>query len=307
MIYPQLLKEGDCIALVATARKVNEEEVNPAIKLLQQWGFKVKIPQGLFAEDNQFAGDDEHRYKILQQELDDEEIKAIWCVRGGYGTVRIIDKLNFDKFKAHPKWIIGYSDITVLHSHIQQNHGIATLHATMPLNISEADLIKQPASISSLHQALTEGVLKYEFKPHPLNREGIAAGEIIGGNLSILYSLCGSESDINTDGKILMIEDLDEYLYHIDRMMQNLKRTDKLTNLKGLIVGAMSDMHDNTIPFGQTAEEIIWDAVKEYNYPVCFNAKFGHIGIENLALPMGITATMEVEKEDYCRLKIGEK
>lgn len=305
MKHPELLKEGDCVALVATARKVNHEEVAPAIELLKRWRLNVKVSENLFKQDNQFAGNDDHRRTMLQEALDDDSIKAIWCARGGYGTVRIIDDLNFEHFKQHPKWLIGYSDITVLHSHINQNYGIATMHATMPLNVTEEIINKNADSIASLKQGLMHGKLEYNFTPHSMNRKGIAEGEIIGGNLSILYSLCGSASDINTDGKILMIEDLDEYLYHIDRMMQNLKRTGKLKNLKGLIVGAMTDMHDNTIPFGKTAEEIVWDAVKEYNYPVCFNAKFGHIGEENLALPMGIESKMEIDTNGNCKLTIG--
>ena len=292
---PIPLKAGDRVAIAATARKVSPQEMEPAIKLLQHWGLEVVIPEGLYAADNQMAGTDSHRAAILQSLIDDNEIKAILCARGGYGTVRILDKLNLTALEQYPKWIIGYSDVTALHCHIHNLLGMETLHATMPINIPhDATAVPYPA-IDSLKQALFAGGCEYNIQcSSTLLRPGKAEGAIVGGNLSVLYSIVGSLSDIDTAGKILFIEDLDEYLYHIDRMMMCLKRSGKLDNLCGLIVGGMSDMHDNAIPFGKTAEEIIWDAVKEYDYPVCMGMPFGHIGMENLALILGRQTTLNI-------------
>jgi muramoyltetrapeptide carboxypeptidase len=280
LIQPPYLKKGDKIGIVATARKISTAEINPAIAVLKSWGLEVVLGNNLFNSDNQFSGTDNERADDLQTLLNDTSVKAIISARGGYGTVRIIDQIDFTTFIKNPKWLIGYSDITVLHSHIH-NMGIETLHATMPINFS-----KNAEALESLRKALFGEKIKYEIEAHPLNKKGIAEGELIGGNLSILYSLSGSISDIDTTGKILFLEDLDEYLYHIDRMMMNLKRAGKLSHLAGLVVGGMTDMKDNTIPFGKTAEEIILDAVREYNYPVCFNFPAGHID-KNVALPFG--------------------
>lgn len=299
MNQPRLLQQGDKVSIVATARKVSLSEMRPAIDLLNSWGLQVILPKGLFEHCNQFAGDDNNRAQMMQEALDNDDIRAIFCARGGYGTVRIIDKLDFTAFVKNPKWIVGYSDITVLHSHIQKHFGIPTLHAIMPINIPEdassAPTSKYPA-IDSLKKALFCGP-QTELHSHSStfpNRRGEASAPIVGGNLSILYSLLASPSDIDTDGKILFIEDLDEYLYHIDRMMQSLKRAGKFEHLKGLIVGAMSDMHDNSVPFGKSAEDIIWDAVKDYTYPVWFNAPYGHIETDNIALCLGSPTRLTV-------------
>ncbi|MBR5028645.1 MAG: LD-carboxypeptidase [Bacteroidales bacterium] len=299
MIIPDFLKQGDKIAIVATARKVSPEEIKPSVDLFRSWGLEVLFDDRLFAADNQFAGNDALRAAILQQYLDNPEIKAIVCARGGYGTVRIIDRLDFTAFAKNPKWIVGYSDVTVLHSHINKNLGISTLHATMPLNIPADATAKSYPAVESLKAALfgkLQGYsgLQLQTPSSVYNRNGVCRGELVGGNLSIIYSLCGSASDIDTDGKILFIEDLDEYLYHIDRMMQNLRRTGKLHNLKGLLVGAMSDMHDNTIPFGKNAQEIVLESVADYDFPVLFCDNFGHVGTQNLALPLGVEVEMAV-------------
>lgn len=294
MTRPDYLVPGDKIAIAAPARKISMEELTPAIRLFESWGLDVMLPEGLFAESNQFAGSDIVRTDLLQSLLDDNTVKAIICARGGYGTARIIDNLDFTKFAAHPKWIVGYSDITVLHSHIHQNYGIETLHATMPINIpTDADMVEF-ASIKTLKAALFGEGLNYCGTCGTIGRKGTAEGLVVGGNLSILYSLCGSPSTINTDGKILFIEDLDEYLYHIDRMMMNLKRNGMLANLAGLVVGQMSDMHDNAIPFGRNVWEIVMDAVKEYDYPVCLNFPAGHNGTGNNALFLGRNAKLSV-------------
>ena len=294
MQTPPYLQKGDCVAIVATARKVAPDEVAPTVALLQSWGLEVVLPDGLYAADNQLAGSDAHRAALLQQQLDDPTVRAVVCARGGYGTVRIVDRLDWTAFLRHPKWIVGYSDVTVLHSHVRRHFGIATLHATMPLNIPADAVSRAYPSTETLRSALFGEPLSYAMPPHELNRLGTASGPVVGGNLSMLYSLCGSPSDIDTDGCILFLEDLDEYLYHIDRMMQNLRRCGRLRNLRGLLVGALSDMHDNAIPFGKSAEEIVREAVADYNYPVCFNAPFGHIGTRNSALPLGLPATLTV-------------
>jgi len=298
MIAPPYLKPGDKVAIVATARKVSFTEMEPAIRVLKAWGLTVITGNNLTAEDNQFAGTDWERASDMQQMLDDPEMRAIFCARGGYGSVRIIDRLDFTRFVASPKWIVGYSDITVFHSHISRHFGIETLHGTMPINFP-IDGSENP-SVSSLRKALFGEEVQYTFPGHPLNRKGPAWGQLIGGNLSILYSLSATASDFETDGKILFIEDVDEYLYHIDRMMMNLKRSGKLGKLAGLIVGGMTKMNDNTIPYGHTAEEIISNAAAEYGYPVCFNFPAGHQD-KNYALIVGREAELSVNENTTLR------
>jgi len=229
----------------------------------------------------------------MQQMLDDDSIRAIVCSRGGYGTVRIIDRLDFTRFRQNPKWIVGYSDITVLHAHIHQLFGIETIHATMPINIRNE---KKDETLKTLMLALSGGPVAYSYPKTPLSREGSAEGLLVGGNLSILYNLMGTGSELDTTGKILFLEEVDEFLYHIDRMMVNLNRAGKLAKLKGLIVGGMSKMNDNAIPFGKNANEIIADAVREYKFPVCFDFPAGHLDT-NLALIMGRNIHLRVGKE----------
>ena len=282
MISPPFLNKGNKVAIVAPARKITMAELQPSIKIIQSFGLDVVYTDSLFAQDNQYAGSDLLRTEELQYILDNEDVKAVFFARGGYGSVRIIDKLNFSKFIKSPKWLIGYSDITVFHNHINKNFGIETLHATMPINFAKNTV----ASVNSLFDILLGKLPSYEFLPHKLNRNGNMEGELVGGNLSVLYSLLGSNSFPDTNNKILFLEDLDEYLYHIDRMMMGLKRAGKLQNLAGLLVGTMTQMNDNTIPFGKTAEQIIFDAVAEYNYPVYFNFPAGHID-NNIAIIMG--------------------
>lgn len=282
MITPNRLQKGDTVAIISTARKISKEELQPALQLLESWGLKAILGKTIDAEENQFAGSDDLRAKDFQQGLDDPNIKAIWCARGGYGTVRIIDKLDFSEFKKNPKWIIGYSDVTVLHSHIH-NLGIETLHAQMCLEIEN----KTPETAESIRKVLFGEDYKIEIeRKDSFASIGNYSGQLIGGNLSVLYSLCGSASEMKTDGKILFIEDLDEMLYHIDRMMMNLKRSGYLKNLKALIIGGMTEMKDNKVYFGKTAEEIIIELVKEYNYTVISNFPAGHIK-DNRALIMG--------------------
>jgi muramoyltetrapeptide carboxypeptidase len=284
MITPPFLQPGDKIAIVAPARKITPAEVEPALMKIREWGFVPVCGEHLYSTDNQFAGTDAERAADFQQMLDDDNIKAILCARGGYGTHRILDKLDFTGFCALPKWIIGYSDVTVLHSFIHQELSIETIHAAMPVNFPLNG--EDNESLLSLHKILTGNSPEYRMPAHPMNRIGESTGLLTGGNLSILYSLRGTPGDVSTEGKLLFIEDIDEYLYHIDRMMINLKMGGKLERLSGLIVGGMSDMRDNAIPFGKTAEEIIAAAVQNYSFPVIFGFPSGHLP-ENLALVLG--------------------
>ena len=292
MIRPNYLQKGDTVAIVSTARKVSKKELIPALVILKNWKLNVVIGTSIEAEEHQFAGNDNLRASDFQEMLDNHKIKAIWCARGGYGSIRMIDLLDFSNFKNNPKWIIGYSDVTVLHSHLHQL-GFETLHAQMPVSIET----KTEACIQSLKSSLfgknTNITIPYEVS----NVMGNAKGVLVGGNLSMLYSLCGSSSSISTKGKILFIEDLDEYLYHIDRMLQNLKRNGMLDQLEGLIIGGMTKMNDNDIPFGQSAEEIILSICDDYNYPIVFNFPAGHIK-DNRALILGRKAELIISKTE---------
>jgi muramoyltetrapeptide carboxypeptidase len=286
MIIPSYLKKGDTVAIVATARKNIEDNLQPAISWLKNWGLEVVIGKTIGLDKNQLAGTDEERAADFQTQLDNPNIKAIWCVRGGYGTVRMIDMLDFTKFKQNPKWIVGFSDVTVLHSHLN-NLGFASIHGIMPVSSKATDEAKE-----SLRKALFGEPLEYTVPCENMNRYGKAKGELVGGNLSILFSLLGSPSAVNCDDKILFIEDLDEYLYHIDRMMMNLKRNGCLESLKGIIVGGMTKMHDNEIPWGMNALEIIDDVTKKYNIPIIYNFPAGHMA-DNHALILGKQVTLE--------------
>ncbi|MBC7384505.1 MAG: LD-carboxypeptidase [Bacteroidia bacterium] len=280
------LEKGDKIAIVATARKINETEITNAVSILKGWGLEVVFAPYLFEEENQYAGNDNIRSKSLQLVLDDPSIKAIFCARGGYGTVRIIDALDFTAFNDTPKWIIGYSDITVLHAHIFTNFKLPSIHAIMAFNMQTERAHNE--SIESLRKVIFAEPNEITFLKHSLNQhEKNVSGILTGGNLSVLYSILGSKSETDLTDKILFLEDLDEYLYHIDRMMQGLKRSGKLKHLKALVVGDMSDMKDNIIPFGKSAYEIIAESISTYNYPVFFGAPCGHER-RNLALMFGV-------------------
>ncbi len=291
LIQPKYLQKNDTVAIVSTARKITFDEILPAIDLLKKWDLNVVVGATIGLEEHQFAGNDTERTADFQKMLNNPKIKAIWCARGGYGTVKIIDNLDFTLFKKHPKWIIGYSDVTVLHSHIQ-NLGFQSLHATMPLNVKK----NTNSSLASLKKSLFGETISYEIESSENNKIGEAKGDLIGGNLSILYSLTGSDSSTNTKGKILFIEDLDEYLYHIDRMLMNLKRNGYFDYLKGLIVGGFTDMHDNDIAFGKNAKEIILDIISEYNFPVVFDFPAGHLK-DNRALIFGRKVSLKVEEK----------
>lgn len=290
MVIPYL-KQGSKVAIAAPARCVTTEEMEYAIHWLEEKGFIPVYDERLFAVHHIFAGDDDFRAAVFQEYLDNEDIDAIWIARGGYGSIRIIDKLDFTHFLQHPKWIIGFSDGTVLHGKLSRL-GIPSLHAAMPFYFAN----KTPEAKQSLFDALMGQALQYEFSTHPQNRIGQMEGEIVGGNLSVLYGMMGSHTFPDLDGKILFIEEVDEYIYHIDRMMRSLKRAGKLAHLKGLIVGGLTQIHDNTHPFGQTAEEVIAEAVSEYDYPVCFGFPAGHFD-DNRTLFFGLKSRVEVTSE----------
>lgn len=263
-----------------------------AVALLQSWGLEVVLGDTVNASYHQFAGDDDLRARDLQRFLDDDSIKAIIAARGGYGVIRMIDKVDFSHFAQHPKWLIGFSDITVLHTHLFGNYQLQSIHGQMPINIPDASA----RSLDTLRKALFGESLNYEFKSHTLNRSGDGNGILVGGNLSLLVTVSGSVSDIDYAGKVLFIEDVGEYLYAIDRMLRNLKRAGKLANLAGLIVGGFTDVKDNDIPFGQTVPEIIMEIVKEYDYPVCFDFPAGHIP-DNCSLILGRSIDLSVQEQ----------
>ncbi|MFV0530732.1 MAG: LD-carboxypeptidase [Flavobacteriales bacterium] len=295
---PQPLKKGDAVIIVSPARKISLEEVQPFICLLEKWGLNVIWGDYLFNSFNQFSGSDQERLADFQNALDHPSVKAILCARGGYGSVRIIDQLNFSKFIQSPKWLIGYSDITVFHQHIHQNFNIATLHATMPIDYKKAT----PESFESLRKALfgeNYNITVNNLPIHNIKKQSkpiLIKGKIVGGNLSIIYSLLGSSSAADSSGKIFFIEDLDEYLYHIDRMMISLKRSGLLENIKALIVGSMSNMHDNSIPFGKNTKEIILDVCRSYDFPVIFDFPVGHAD-DNRALVLNKECQLIIESD----------
>lgn len=289
---PPHLKKGDTVAILATARKIDASTLQPGIKLLESWGLKVILGKTIGKEQNQLAGADWQRATDLQEMLDNPSVKAIWAAKGGYGTVKIVDRVDFSNFKKNPKWIIGFSDVTVLHSHMNQL-GFQTLHAMMAISAPSATT----AAKESLRKTLFGEKLSYSIPFHAFNQLGQAKGELVGGNLSVLYSIQGSISEVDLNNKILFLEDLDEYLYHIDRMMTNLKRNGSLKNLKGIIIGGMTSMNDNDIPWGKNALEIIQECVKDLNIPVAYNFPAGHIK-DNRALILGAIISFEVSKKE---------
>lgn len=289
---PPTLKKGDTVAIIATARKIDASTLQPGIKLLESWGLKVILGKTIGKAQNQLAGADWQRATDLQEMMDDPSVKAIWAAKGGYGTVKIVDRVDFSKFKQNPKWIIGFSDVTVLHSHMNKL-GFETLHAMMAISAPSATT----AAKESLRKVLFGEKLLYTIPHHDFNKLGQAKGELVGGNLSVLYSIQGSVSEVDFKDKILFLEDLDEYLYHIDRMMTNLKRNGSLKNVRGIIIGGMTSMNDNDIAWGKNALEIIQEAVKDLNIPVAYNFPAGHIK-DNRALIMGGIITLEVTEKE---------
>ncbi len=288
---PPYLKKGNKVAITCPAKKL-PGPIDSAIRLLESWGLEVVTGETVTASHHQYAGTDEQRLNDLQRFLDDQSIKAIFAARGGYGTVRIIDDLDFETFKKHPKWLVGFSDITVLHSHIFQNCGIQTIHGQMPLNVPDGT----KPSLESLRKALFGERLIYEVASNPNNKPGISKAVLIGGNLTLLVMMNNSVSEMDFSGKILFIEDVGECFYSVDRMLWNLKRAGKLASLSGLIVGGFTDLKDNDMPFGSSIEEIILEKVKDYDFPVCFDFPAGHLA-DNHALIFGKNVTLNVDPD----------
>ncbi|GAA4382615.1 LD-carboxypeptidase [Hymenobacter koreensis] len=288
---PAPLRSGDQVAIVCTARKASAEELRAAVQVLESWGLRVVLGESVNAEYHQFGGPDELRSRDFQQMLDRPDIRAILVARGGYGTPRIIDQIDFSRFANNPKWIAGFSDITTLNCHLLRL-GHESIHGVMPL------LFHQPggeAALESLRRALFGESVAYTVQPHPLNRPGTAEGELMGGNLSLLQTLTGTPSDCPTAGRILFLEDVEEYLYSIDRMMVHLDRSGKLRDLAGLVVGHFSAPQDNTVPFGFTPEEIIDTYARKYAFPVCYGFPIGHEPT-NMALICGRRARLTVDE-----------
>lgn len=297
LIQPPYLKAGDTVAIVAPSGilKNRQKEVNEAIDLLKSWGLHAIIGEHVYSQDNHFAGTDDERCEDFQNALDNPKISAIWCARGGYGTVRILDKLDFNKFSANPKWLIGYSDITALHSQFH-NKGIESIHALMCTSLTD-DLNDISESIETYRKAVFGEPLSYSLKGSSFNRTGVIVAPLVGGNLTMLHSMLGSKTSIDTSGKILFIEEIGEYKYHIDRMLQSLKRAGYFDNCKGLLVGDMSKMRKNTTLWGSSIEQLILDALSEYDFPICFNMPAGHEK-DNRAMILGRSIKMVVGKEN---------
>lgn len=293
MIIPSSLKKGDTIGIICPAGYMPFDKVETCITTLKSWGFKVVVGKTVGNQFNYFSGTDEERLQDLQTMLDNTNIKAILCGRGGYGLSRIIDNINFTKFKKIPKWIIGYSDITLLHSHINKQLKIATIHSPMAAAFNDDGYKNE--FVTSLQKAMKGSKANYKCLPHQFNKLGVANGELVGGNLCIIAHSIGSKSQYNTKNKILFLEDIGEYIYNIDRMFIQLKRAGILDNLAGLIIGGFTDLKDTTIPFGKDVYSIIQEHIAEYNYPVCYSFPVGH-QIENVALKVGIDFTLNVSK-----------
>lgn len=291
---PPYLRKNDTIGITCPAGYMAMQKVSACIKTLKEWGYRVSVGKTVGSgSDNYFSGTDEERLKEFQEMLDDDGINAILCARGGYGLSRIIDKVRFKKFAKRPKWIIGFSDVTVLHSHLYSNYYVASLHAPMAGAFNDGGF--KSKYVLSLKNVMEGKKENYQCKANPFNRRGEASGELVGGNLSLLTHLIGSDSEVDTNNKILFIEDVGEYIYQVDRMMWQLKRSGKLKKLAGLIVGGFTDMKDTERPFGKTVYEAIYDVIKEYDYPVCFGFPVSH-GKENYALKHGVKHKLKVGK-----------
>jgi muramoyltetrapeptide carboxypeptidase len=295
LVKPAYLKKGDTIIILAPAGKVKDRSaVDPGIELANHWGLVVFFGNHLLSEDNTFAGTDEQRLEDLQKALDDPSIKAIWAARGGYGTIRIIDQLDFSKFMEKPKWVIGFSDVTVLHNKINEL-GYQSVHGQMPLTLNLKDPVQKEA-IQSLHQTLFGKKLQYKIESSAFNRQGESTGQLVGGNLSIVYSMLGSDTNLNMNGKILFIEDVGEALYHVDRMMISLKRAGFFKNCNGVIVGDFKLKENEGNSFGKTLEEIVLEAVDGNDFPVVFNFPAGHLD-DNRSLLLGSYVDLKVSNK----------
>jgi len=291
---PPYLQKGDTIGITCPAGFMAAEKAQACIDTLHEWGYNVMVGKTLGSNSNNyFSATDEERADEMQAMLDDDSINTILCGRGGYGLGRIIDQLDFELFRKKPKWIIGFSDITVLHGHIYSNYKIASMHAPMAGAFNDEAATNE--FIQSLKNAIEGKKAKYECDVHEYNKKGEAVAELVGGNLTLVSHLIGTSSDIKTKGRILFLEDTGEFLYKIDRMLYQLKRSGRLQKLAGLIIGGFSDMTDTDRPFGKTVYEIVQDIVKEYDYPVCYNFPVSH-NKENYALKIGVGYKLKVGK-----------
>jgi muramoyltetrapeptide carboxypeptidase len=289
---PPYLQKGDTIGVVCPAGYMASEKVQTCITTLKEWGYKIKLGKTVGGNSTTyFSGTDEERVNDFQQMLDDDDVKAVLCGRGGYGTGRIIEQIRFKKFKNNPKWIVGYSDITVLHSHIYSNYYIATLHSPMAGAFNDNGFSNE--YVLSMKNALEGKPTSYSLPCSEYNRKGDEEGELVGGNLALLAHLVGTDSDLKTKGRILFIEDVGEQLYNIDRMMHQLKRSGKLEKLNGLIFGIFSDTEDTERPFGTPLQEMLWNIIKEYDYPVCFDFPVSHTD-KNYALKVGVRHRLKI-------------
>lgn len=291
MIIPPYLQKGDTIGIVCPSGYMPGEKAATCIQVLQQWGYQVKTGNTLGHQFHYFSGTDEERLADMQQMLDDQQVKAILCARGGYGMSRIIDRIDFRKFRKYPKWLIGFSDITLLHAHVYERFGIACLHAPMAAAFNDGEYANP--FVQSLRKALRGSKARYSCTGHTLNRKGKAEGILVGGNLSLIAHAVGSSSSLKTKNKILFLEDVGEYIYNADRMMIQLKRSGMLDHLAGLIIGGFTEMKDTTIPFGADVYDVIAAHTREYNYPVCFGFPVSHEK-ENYALKVGAIYTLQV-------------
>jgi muramoyltetrapeptide carboxypeptidase len=292
---PPYLQKGDTIGIVAPAGFMPIEKMQTCIETLDSWGYNVQLGETTHSSSqNYFSGTDEERLNDLQQMLDDRNIKAILCARGGYGMSRIIDQINFKKFRKHPKWIIGFSDITVLHAHIFSNYKIASLHAPMAAAFNDGEFNNR--YILSLKDALEGKPSYYECEPHAFNKAGEAKGQLVGGNLSLLAHLIGTKSDIKTKNKILFLEDVGEYLYNVDRLLIQLKRSGKFDKLAGLVIGGFTDSKDTERPFGKSVYDIIYEQVGDYDFPICFDFPVSHAK-ENYALKVGAKYHLQIQND----------
>lgn len=295
MIIPPYLQKGNTIGITCPAGAVNLNDMQHMFSQLESWGFNVKIGKTIGTSFNKFSATDDDRIADLQAMLDDESINAIFFGRGGYGVVRIIDQIDFTKFNQKPKWLLGYSDITAFHSHLNSQLKISSIHAHMCGGYKPNDF--DVMSTQSIFDVVTGKPIQYEILPNKMNRVGVGEGELVGGNLALLSDLVGTKSDIHTEGKILFIEDIGEYKYNIDRMLWQLLRSGKLDKLAGLIIGGFTDTQDNEVTFGMTEYEIVWEKVKDFSYPVCFDFPVGHQA-KNVALKVGVQYQLTVQENN---------
>ena len=296
LIQPSYLKAGDTVAIVAPSGVLKNriKEVKQAKTLLKSWGLHVIVGKHVFSQANHFAGTDDERCEDFQTALDDPKISAIWCARGGYGTVRILDKLDYTKFKQNPKWLIGYSDITALHNQVH-NQGVQSIHAMMCTSLQD-DLGTIKETLSTFKDAIFGTPLSYTLEGSKYNKTGNTSAPIVGGNLTILHTMLGSKTSIDTSGKILFIEEIGEYKYHIDRMLQSLKRAGYFENCKGVIVGDITKLRKNTTLWGSSIEQLILDALSDYEFPIAFNMPAGHKK-DNRAMILGKTIKLTVDSD----------